>query len=396
MDNPSALNFDIVIVGAGPAGLCFASSLAGCGLDIALVEQLDEARLADPPVDGREIALTHASRQTLERLGIWQRIEESEISLLRDAQVLNGRSPFAMRIGHEDGEAETLGWLVPNQLIRRAAYEAVKTLSGVTVISGARVDKVSTDERAARLVLADGRELNAKLIVAADSRFSQTRRAMGIPAALHDFGKTMLVCRMSHQRPHEHIATEWFGYGQTLALLPLNGQRCSVVLTLPSTAMQALLDRSAESFAQDIERRLLERLGRMQLIGERHVYPLVGVYPRRFVATRYALIGDAAVGMHPVTAHGFNFGLVGQKLLASEIRRGLMKAGDIGSASVLDRYDRANRQATLPLYLATQAIVKLYTDDRLPARLVRAAALRLGNGLKPFRRAIASQLAQTS
>ncbi|MNZ55059.1 2-octaprenylphenol hydroxylase [compost metagenome] len=179
---------------------------------------------------------------------------------------------------------------------------------------------------------------------------------LGIGARMQDFGKTMLVCRMAHERPHQQVAWEWFGYGQTLALLPLNGDRSSVVLTLPQREMAPLQEMGEEAFAREIERRFDRRLGGMRLLGARHVYPLVGVYAERFAGPRCALIGDAAVGMHPVTAHGFNFGLQSQRRLAEEVLATHRRGGDIGSAWPLQRYALAHRLATWPLYQATSAM----------------------------------------
>ena len=386
------MEFDIAVVGAGPAGLSFARSLAGSGLRIALIEQQPEATLADPPFDGREIALTHHSADIMRRLGLWERIPTDDISPLRDAQVFNGPSTYAMRVDHSLSRKDQLGYLVPNYLIRRSAYEATREQGDLTLLTDTRLTAIHTDDTHAVLTLADGRQLHARLAVAADTRFSETRRAMGISASMNDFGRTMLVCRMEHSVPHEHVAWEWFDYGQTMALLPLNGSRSSVVLTLPQRQMQSVLDMSEEDFNRDMERRFQYRLGRMTLSSPRCSYPLVGVYPKRFVARRFALIGDAAVGMHPVTAHGFNFGLRGQEALAREILSAHEAGRDIADPALLARYERDHRLATRPLYLATQAITQLYTNDTLPARALRSIALRLGQNFTPFKQTLAATL----
>ncbi|MDQ1081582.1 hypothetical protein [Pseudoroseomonas cervicalis] len=148
-------------------------------------------------------------------------------------------------------------------------------------------------------------------------------------------------------------------------------------------------------FGPEIARRYRQRLGAMELVSTRHVYPLVAVYAERFAATRAALLGDTAVGMHPVTAHGFNFGLSGQEILAREIRGALAAGRDIGAPDLLRRYAVAHRRATRPLYLATNATALLYTEDTAPARLLRNMALRLGNHLRPVQQRIVSHLMQT-
>ncbi|AGI24101.1 hypothetical protein H681_11155 [Pseudomonas sp. ATCC 13867] len=388
------MHVDIAIVGAGPAGLCLARSLSGNGLSILLIERQPQACLAEPAEDGREIALTHASRAELQRLGMWSRIDPQDVSPLRDAQVLNGPSLFALRIEAGQAGAEQLGYFVSNQVIRRAAFDAVQECPDVSLLCGRALRSLRMERDGAQLTLDDDSQVHARLLVAADSRFSETRRMLGIGASMEDFGKTMMVCRMAHERPHHNVAWEWFGYGQTLALLPINGDRSSVVLTLPQREMAPLLELGEAAFAHEMERRFDRRLGAMQLLGARHSYPLVGVFADRFAGPRSALIGDAAVGMHPVTAHGFNFGLQSQRRLAAEVLATHRRGGDIGGAWPLRRYATAHRLATWPLYQATRLIVGMYTDPRPPARLLRNAGLRLAQGLPPLRQVIARHLAQ--
>ena len=396
------MNFDILISGAGPAGLCLARALSGQGLRIALVEQQPLAALEQPAFDGREIALTQHSTQLMRRLDLWERISPQSLSPLRDARILNGASPFAMVIDHGLTRYSELGWLVSNCLIRRAAFESVQAArqanGDITLLVGETVSGVSSDAQGAQVSLASGAVLGARLLVAADSRFSATRRDMGIAAEMHDFGQTMLVCMVTHEALHHHAAWEWFDYGQTLALLPMNpdpvsgAQRSSVVLTLPRQAIEPLLALEPAAFGQEMTRRFAGRLGAMALASTRHAYPLVAVYPRRMVARRFACVGDAAVGMHPVTAHGFNFGLLSIDALAQGVLAAHVAGSDIASDAVLARYEQVHRRATRPTYLATQLITRLYTQDSLPARALRDAALHLGERFLPFKRALAASL----
>lgn len=405
-----AMDYDILISGAGPAGLCLARALSGHGLRIGLLEQLPLEAIENPAFDGREIALTQHSAQLMRHLGLWERIEARDpnaLSPLKNARVLNGPSPFAMVIGHGLGQSPSsthgeLGWLVSNHLIRDAAYRAVqdsrRAHHDIDLLPQAHVTSVSTDAQGAQVTLSAGRTLRARLLVAADSRFSTTRRAMGIAADMHDFGRSMLVCVMTHQEPHYHAAWEWFDYGQTLALLPMNDDpvtgehRSSVVLTLPSHQIEPLVMLDKPAFNLDMARRFAQRLGPMALVSTRHAYPLVAVYPRRMVARHFACVGDAAVGMHPVTAHGFNFGLLSVEALSQGVLAAQGAAQDIASFELLARYEQTHRRATRPIYLATQFITQLYTHEAAPVRLVRDLALRVGERFTPFKRAVASAL----
>src|SRR5690606_36380957 len=153
------------------------------------------------------------------------------------------------------------------------------------LLCGERVAAVRPASRDIEVELDTGLRIRAALVVAADSRFSETRSAMGISADIRDFGRTITVFRVECDRPHHGVAYEWFDYGQTIALLPLNGGRYSVVLTLPTDEMRRLLALDLEEFDREIERRLAPR-GRMRRISERFSYPVVTVYAKRFAATR--------------------------------------------------------------------------------------------------------------
>lgn len=364
---------DVLIVGAGPAGLALGSALSALGLQCTIIEQQPLAMLEAPPDDGREIALTHRARRVMESLGIWQRLTEGCISPMREARVVDGDSSNALRfsaVGHD-----ALGWLVPNHEIRRAALAQAASHPAVQLLCEARVIALQHSGACARLTLADGRSLAAPLVIAADSRLSQLRRMAGIGASMHDFGRTVIVGRVAHAGSNDAIALECFRYGNTLALLPMNGNQASVVVTVASDRAGEWQELDDAAFAARIEAQSGGRLGAMRCVGARHAYPLIGVYAHRFVASRFALVGDAAVGMHPVTAHGYNFGLYGVEVLARSLASARNSGRDIGELSVLQPYESAHRRTTLPVYLGTNAVVSLFTDERAYAKVARRAVL---------------------
>ncbi len=384
-------NFDIVIAGAGPVGLAFAASLADTKWRVALVDPQPAASLADPADDGREIALTDRSVDMLAALGAWSRIRADECAPLRRMRVLNGPSHYAMHFGGGKATNGQLGRFAPNRCLKRALHEVV-TQQGVTILPGATIDSVRGPDGArdtTEATLSDGRTLNARLVVAADTRRSRLRTQQGIGAATHDYHQRMLVCPVSHPVPHEETATAWFEYGRTLVTLPLNNGRSSAVITVAEPEADRLLALDDDQFGQEITRLYQGRLGHMTPVGKRHAVPVVTLYAKRFIAPRFALLGDAAVAMHPTTAHGFNIGLLGQDALARALRA---NPTDPGHPVSLRRYEAAHRAETRLFYTGAEAIMRLYAaGDSLPARLLRDSALRIGN-LPPFRELLRAQM----
>lgn len=384
---------DVLIIGAGPSGLCMARALAESGIAVTVLEQGDADALVAPVDDGREIALTHASRASLEALGLWQHFQQTEIGPLEQALVLDGDDREGLTFDSPQRDSTPLGWLVPNHAIRRAAHVQAAASQGVTIIGDARVIGLEPGHNGIGVSLEDGRRFEARLAIAADNRFSGCRRAMGIPADHHDFGKVMIVVQVRHEKPHAATAWEWFRYGQTLALLPLHDPHvASAVLTVPTAEAATFMALHADAQGTDLTRRFDGRFGAMRVETRAFAYPLVGVYAKRFVAERFALVGDAAVGMHPVTAHGFNFGLASVVRLARLIGEARQSGRDIADPRLLARYERGHRLATRPLYAVTRLVAAMFTDDRLPIRALRKSALLIATRLPGFREHVANRL----
>ena len=391
-----ASHSDIIIIGAGPAGLSFAAKLAGSGLNITIIEKHPRTTLENPPYDGREIALTHFSREIMQKLGMWQHIPENEIYPLRDAKVLNGQSSYQLHFPQPTqalgAPADCLGFLVSNHNIRRAAYNVVSELNNVTILDNISVKTVQTAANHASVTLENGDTLTCRLLIAADSRFSQTRRQLGISCDMHDYSRTMFVCRMKHTLSNRHTAYECFHYGRTIALLPLEEHLTNTVITVDSDQATDIHNLSPQALAETVKEQLKGRLGDMELVSEVHAYPLVGMIASRFYGTRCALIGDAAVGMHPVTAHGFNLGLASADILGRLVSEATSNGQDIGSASLLQKYDTKHMLHAKPLYYGTNMLLKLFTNETPPAKLLRGAILRVSNHLPPIKNLITRQL----
>jgi len=388
------MKYDIVIIGAGPAGLSFARSLGDTSLNVLLVERSSLTTLREPPEDGREIALTHLSMEMMKSSGAWQQLADKDVSPICAAKVLDGNSSYSLNFDNDDAGLDALGYLVPNDKIRKAYFEVVEGIGNVELLTEISVEDVGSGADSAWVVLSNGERIECNLLVSADSRFSETRRKMGVPATMKDFSRTAIVCRMEHTLPHNQTAFECFHYGRTLAILPMSGNLSSIVVTVSSAEADTIYNMSEEAFAADIEQRLQGQLGSMKLYGRRHLYPLVAVHANKFISRRFAVIGDAAVGMHPVTAHGFNLGLRSQETLTKEIKNALSKGLDIGSYTVLEKYQTSHMRVTRPLYMGTNLVVGLFTNDNFAAKIARKATLRIANNFAPLKQVITRKLTE--
>ncbi|QCE34337.1 5-demethoxyubiquinol-8 5-hydroxylase UbiM [Acetobacteraceae bacterium] len=408
MENAQRQSFDILIGGGGPAGLATALSFARDGWQVALIEKAPENVLADPSFDGREIALTHHSRKWLEDAGVWEKFPQECICPMYQARVESGNggsSPLVFEAPHSlfkrksGTESKELGWLVANHLIRKALYERVKEESdNITLIAGHSISRTRQTNQGQELEvrLDNGDTLSGRLLVVADGRFSNLRKNAGIGIILHDFHSSVLVCRVAHHVPHENIALQWFTEGKTVALLPVaemteDGRyQSSLVLTMKPEEITHLQECDEETFNREVSIMSEDRYGSLALTSPRIAYPLKAVYAHRFYAPRMALVGDAAVGMHPITAHGFNFGLKAQEILAAEVMA--TPDADPGNPVALKKFCHKLRLETFPLFAATNAIGAIYTRDEKPFLAARKIGLKIANRLTPFKNRIARAL----
>ena len=377
--------FDIVVVGGGPTGIAFACGFAETNVRVAIVDKLPREVIANPKIDGREIALTHHSVKFLKKLNVWRHISSKLISVIKEARVLDGDSTYFLNFNHQEIQKECLGYLIPNHVIRKNLYKRLRDLSNITLINKAECLSININKQYASIVLSNGKKIKTSLVVAADSRFSKMRSKMGISAFTRNFNKNMIVCRMEHEKPHQSIAYEFFRYNQTQASLPYIKNQSGIITTATKDLTSALMKMDKKKFNKEMENSFNNFFGKMKLIGKRYSYPMITTYTKKFISDRFAVIGDAAVGMHPVTAHGFNLGLKGLDILIDEIKAALKNKSDFGLTDTLKNYQYKLHRVAAPVYLATNSIINLYTSNILPAKLTRQFILRFVNTIKPVK-----------
>jgi len=387
--------YDIIIIGSGPVGLSLAKSLSNASFSVCVIDRQTEKDLSSPPYDGREVAITHFSKRILKDIGSWDLIDETCISQLKEAKVVNGHSPYSLHFDFEDTNQSTLGYLIPNHKIKSAIFNSIIDDPKITFKEQSSSKSFLINPEGVEVELDSGETIQGELLVAADGRLSGSRRQMGIPAEVKDFGKTVIVCKMNHEIEHENIAYECFHYGRTLAVLPMVGKQCSVVITVHSDKAKDILDQDDTVFSQDIAERFNHRLGKMSIASEKFSYPLFASHADHFHAERFALVGDASVGMHPVTAHGFNLGLRGIDTLTRILNEAKSNNEPFYTKENLKKYNQTHQMNTRTLYYGTNLIVDLFNSERSYAKFMRRFALRFGNNVWPIKKMIMDQLTET-
>jgi 2-octaprenyl-6-methoxyphenol hydroxylase len=357
----------IAVVGAGPVGLTAALALAAAGQDIALIAPLQ------PPADRRTSALLVGSVALLDRLGVWSELKDAATPLRR-MRVVDGtrRLIRAPEVAFDAGEIDlpAFGYNVANvDLV--AALEYVIARRNIVRINALAETVTVTDD--VTLGLSTGDSLSAKLAIAADGRRSRVREAAGIAVDEWSYDQAALVCNLRHTLPHQDTSTEFHTEHGPFTLVPLAGNRSSLVWVDRPEESRRRLALSDEAVAAEIEERSASILGAVAIEGKRQVFPLSGMTARRFAANRVVLVGEAAHMLPPIGAQGLNLGLRDVAALA-EIIDG---AADPGDAAHLAAYDRARRTDVLSRTAAVDALNRTLLSDFLPVQAVRGFGLFL-------------------
>ncbi|MBX3445524.1 MAG: FAD-dependent monooxygenase [Parvibaculaceae bacterium] len=380
---------DILIVGGGLSGLPLALACAQGGLSVTVVDALDPATATDAAFDGRVSAIAFASCRMLAQLGVAQHLEGQmqpiNDIMVSDGRVREGASPFFLHFDHKEIGDEPLGHLIENRHMRIALQKAVADQKLIRLIAPQGVKRVDYGAQAVA-TLGNGETVSARLCFAADGRGSPTREAAGIKTVGWDYGQTGIVCTVEHEAPHEGVAQEYFLPGGPFAILPMVGNRSSLVWTEKTADAKAILALSDEAFADEMRARFGDYLGACAPVGPRWSYPLTLQLARDYVRPRLALIGDAAHGIHPIAGQGLNLGLrdvaAAAEVVVDAARLGL----DIGSLDVLERYQRWRRFDNVALSLLMDGLNRLFSNDIGPVRLARDLGLGIVQQIGPARR----------
>ncbi|WP_386070806.1 UbiH/UbiF/VisC/COQ6 family ubiquinone biosynthesis hydroxylase [Tahibacter sp. UC22_41] len=384
--------FDVAVVGAGMVGSACALALARKGLRVALVEErAPTAWNAADEVDLRVVAIAPSSVALFERLDVWTAIRNARAGAYRHMHVWDSGNGAQIDFDAADSGGAELGFIVENRLIQHALWQALQAEAGVSLRCPARV--VATEDEGDQRVLRlddDGRIL-ARLVVAADGASSPLRHLLGIGAGGHVYDQHALVAHVRTERPHEQTAWQRFLPGGTLAFLPLADGRCSIVWSLPPAECRRLREIDETTFLQELGCAFDFRLGPILATSARAEFPLRLLLAERYVAPRFALIGDAAHQVHPLAGQGVNLGLRDVDALVEAI--GEEAERDPGAVTTLRRYERRRRSDNTISAWGMDGINRLFRSEFEPLVFARGLGLRAVNALGPLKQLIARHAA---
>jgi ubiquinone biosynthesis UbiH/UbiF/VisC/COQ6 family hydroxylase len=371
------MEFDIVIVGGGLAGLALAVALKRSRLSIAIVEGRLPVRPAD--WDTRIYAVSPANARFLNDIGIWGHLDTGRIAPVRAMEVYGdagGRLDFS---AYDAGVAE-LAWIVEASAMQQELWETARRQGNVTLFCPASPKSLAIADDGVSLTTADGRTLTSRLVVAADGADSWTRTAAGIDVTFKPYGQHGVVANFRTERPHREVACQWFRSDGVLAYLPLPGNLISIVWSTPAEQAAELLALSPTAFCARVADAGQRRLGALDLVTPPVGFPLRLMRAPRMVAPRLALIGDAAHAIHPLSGHGINLGFQDARVLAETLSAAPehVECGDLGW---LRRFARARQEEVVALQSATDGLQRLFARQSQPLALLRNAGLNLTHRL---------------
>lgn len=366
-------------------GLTLALLLARAGVATVLIERKTKSAMENPAKDGRTIAVALGSRRILEGAGAWVGMAEQASPIL-DIAVIERDAPFHVHYDHRDVGGEPLGHIVEHDVILRALYAAAKNQPSLEILSETAVETFQADGFGCRLTLTDGREVSAKLAVAADGRRSTLRDMAKIGVQEKDYKQIAITCTLACAKPHDGLAMEKFLPSGPFAALPMLGNRVSIVWTEPRERGESLMRVEEALFMQALRERMGDFLGEVMLEGKRYAYPLTLSQAKEYIAPRLALVGDAAHAIHPLAGQGVNLGFRDAAALAELVVEQAKLGLDVGSKDALARYSRWRRFDAIAMIAATDGLNRLFSTDFMPLKVARNLGFGAVNVTAPLKR----------
>lgn len=379
-----AHDVDILIAGAGHAGLLLAGALGRAGWRVGIVEPAPYQTIAEPAPDGRTLALMRSSRSAMDRLGAWSAVAPIATPVL-GAEVIDAASGGKVDYRRGAADEPPFAYGVVNAELRTALLHWALAGCGARALLPGRVLALQRGRGMVEVALEGGEKVVAALVVGADGRGSTTRRLAGIGLDSWAYAQTAVTFVVAHDAPHHGLVRERLRPQGPLALLPVGPQQSGVTWVEPHAEAQRILAMSPADRAARLDREIHHALGRLEIVGPSRGWPLGAQHARRYAAPRVALVGDAAHGVHPIHAQGFNMGVADVAALVDELTGPATGRSDPGDAAVLLAYERRRRAANTRTIWLTDGLNRLFSNDVPGLRALRGAGLRLLDQIAPLR-----------
>lgn len=382
-------HYDIIVGGGGMIGTSLALALKPLGLRVAVVEPVTRGEAQQPSFDDRSTALSRSTQRMFDAMGLWPDVMAASTPIRHIHVSDAGRFGFS-RIDAKEQGVEALGHVVINRVLGEVLHDQLAHAETVTQYCPASIVGVDVDDERASVELDGGETLTADLLVAADGARSRLRELLHIGSDIKHYGQTAIIGNLLSELRPDGVAYERFTAGGPIAFLPMSGGRTAFVWVAKSGVADELMALDDEVFTDRLHDAFGSRLGRFSRIGKRSAYPLTLSKASKLIATRSVLIGNAAHGLHPVAAQGFNLGMRDVAALCDC----LSDARDTGEsiAVMLERYADWRRRDQGTLVRITDSIVEIFGSTNPATRLARNVGM-LGFDLVPgVRRAFARRM----
>ena len=373
------MDFDLVVVGGGLVGASLALALETAGLNLALIEaQPPQPGAGAADWDSRVYAISPGSAAFLERCGVWQELDMTRVSQVEAMCVFGDDGRSELDFSAYDAGLRELAFIVENRELQRVLWAALKRAQHVAVMAPAACRALTFEAQAAQLELGDGRVLCPRLVVGADGADSWVRAQTAIAVEMRRYHQTAVVANFAITRPHRGTAYQWFRHDGVLALLPLPGERVSMVWSTRDEDAARLLELASEELVAQVAAASHGAVGDLQLITPAAAFPLRLQRVRQLVLPRLALVGDAAHNVHPLAGQGVNLGFRDARGLAQVLMERGSQA-DCGDYRLLRRYERARREDIVAMQFATDSLQRLFNNEITWLASLRNCGLRLMN-----------------
>lgn len=385
--------FDIAVVGAGLVGGSAALALARLAgeLNIALIDAGTEPQAlaayqcANPEVadfDPRVVALTRSSEEFFQSLGVWRAVAETRIGPYTNMAVWDGEGTARIEFDCCEVGQRNLGHIVENRLLVSALWQAISTRKNISSHLNCKVAELRSETDGQYLLLQDGRQLKAKLVLACDGAHSPLREQQGLATREWDYGHQAIVTTVKTERPHGRVARQRFMATGPLAFLPLAGgvesgeHYCSIVWSCVPELAEQLMALSEKEFSVELGRALEYELGEIQAVAKRFCIPLRQRHASEYIKPGFALAGDAAHTIHPLAGQGVNLGLQDVMAFVEQVEYAQRRGLGLEDISVLRRYQRARQRDNLTMMAAMESFKRLFGSGNIGLRWLRNEGMR--------------------